>query len=52
MTMTVYAAPLRSKSVDQIDTDDVLSVLKPLWLKTRETASRLRGRIEPVLNAR
>ena len=29
----------------------MLAVLKPLWTKTPETASRLRGRIESVINA-
>ena len=51
MTLTVYAKPLRDKLVDAIETDDVLAVLKPLWLEKPETASRLRGRIERVLNA-
>jgi integrase len=51
MTLTKYAAPLRNKPVDEVDTQAVLSVLKPLWLKTPETASRLRGRIEAVLDA-
>ena len=51
MTLEVYAKPLRSKPVDAIDTADVLSVLKPLWTVKAETASRLRGRIEKVLNA-
>jgi integrase len=37
--------------VDTIDTETVLAVLKPLWGKKRETASRLRGRIELVLSA-
>jgi integrase len=37
--------------VDRITTDDVLSVLKPLWNDKPETASRLRGRIERVLDA-
>jgi integrase len=37
--------------VDRITTDDVLSVLKPLWNDKLETASRLRGRIERVLDA-
>jgi len=37
--------------VDKITTDDVLSVLKPLWNDKPETASRLRGRIERVLDA-
>jgi integrase len=51
MTLTVYAAPLREKPVDSITTEDVLAVLRPIWLKKPETASRLRGRIERVLNA-
>jgi integrase len=51
MTVTKYAAPLRSKPVDEIDTEAVLEVLTPLWQKTPETASRLRGRIEAVLDA-
>jgi hypothetical protein len=32
-------------------TVDVLAVLQPIWQKKPETASRLRGRIERVLNA-
>jgi integrase len=51
MTMRAYAAPLRHIPVNRITTDDVLSVLKPLWTKLPETASRLRGRIERVLDA-
>lgn len=51
MTLRDYAAPLRHLPVDQITTDDVLSVLKPLWSEKPETASRLRGRIERVLDA-
>jgi integrase len=50
MTLTVYAAPLRPKPVDAITTEDVLGVLKPIWSKKAETASRLRGRIERVLD--
>jgi integrase len=46
-----YAAPLHRLPVDKITTDDVLSVLKPLWNDKPETASRLRGRIERVLDA-
>jgi integrase len=37
--------------VDQIATADVLTVLKPLWSRAPETASRLRGRIQTVLEA-
>ncbi|KAA2241164.1 tyrosine-type recombinase/integrase [Salinarimonas soli] len=51
MTLKEYAAPLRAKTVDGISTDDVLAVLAPLWTKRPETASRLRGRIERVLDA-
>src|SRR3954447_25590893 len=51
MTLTHYAAPLRRKLVSEIDTNDVLGVLKPIWTKKPETAARLRGRIERVLDA-
>jgi integrase len=51
MTLRVYAAPLRRLPADKVTTDDVLSVLKPLWKDKPETASRLRGRIERVLDA-
>jgi integrase len=37
--------------VAAIDTEVVLATLKPLWTKKRETASRLRGRIELILSA-
>jgi hypothetical protein len=48
MTLETYAAPLRSRPVDQIDTEAVLGVLRPIWQEKPETASRLRGRIEAV----
>jgi integrase len=51
MTLRDYAAPLRRLPVDKITTDDVLAVLKPLWNEKPETGSRLRGRIERVLDA-
>lgn len=50
-TLEVYAAPLRSLQVDQVDTAAILGVLKSLWQSRPETASRLRGRIELVLDA-
>src|SRR5439155_2467758 len=46
-----YCAPLHRLPVDKITTDDVLGVLKPIWNTKPETASRLRGRIERVLDA-
>ena len=51
MTLTEYAAALRLKPVNEIATEDVLAVLKPIWTEKPETASRLRGRIERVLDA-
>jgi integrase len=51
MTLTRYCEPIRGMPVDAIDTEAVLSVLKPLWTRAPETASRLRGRIEAVLDA-
>ena len=50
-TLETYAAPLRAKPVDTIATDDLLAVLKPIWTAKAETASRVRGRIEKVLDA-
>ena len=51
MTLTRYCEAIRDMPVDAIDTEAVLSVLKPLWTRAPETASRLRGRIETVLAA-
>ncbi|MCO6409053.1 tyrosine-type recombinase/integrase [Hoeflea alexandrii] len=50
MTLEQYASPLRAKSVADISTDDVLKVLTPIWQTKAETASRLRGRMERVLD--
>jgi integrase len=49
-TLTDYAAPLHTKPVDIVTTDDVAAVLAPIWQAKPETASRLRGRIERVLS--
>ena len=51
MTLTKYAAPIRPRMVEAISTRDILEVLQPLWQRTPETAERLRGRIENVLDA-
>ncbi len=50
MTLTRYGRPLHQIKVSQIKTPDVLAVLKPIWTIKYETASRLRGRIEAVLD--
>lgn len=49
-TLTVDAKALEAIPVDQVDTDDVLGVLRPIWTVKPETANRLRGRIERVLD--
>jgi hypothetical protein len=51
MTLTRHAAALRSMEVGVITTDDLVNVLKPLWTRVPETAERLRGRIEAVLDS-
>lgn len=50
MTLMVYAKPLHPIKVSQITTQDVLAILTPIWMEKSETASRLRGRIEAVLD--
>ena len=51
MMLGQYAAPLRSMPVDDVSTADILAVLTPLWQAKHPTASRLRGKIEAVLDA-
>jgi hypothetical protein len=34
-----------------VDTEAVLKVLRPIWQKIPETAARIRGRIENVIDA-
>lgn len=49
-TIEVYANPIiGNKAIDEIDTEDVLKVLTPLWYSKTETATRLRGRLEWIL---
>ena len=50
-TLTTYANPIIGDlSLHLIDTTLVLKVLEPIWPTKPETASRLRGRIEAVLD--
>jgi integrase len=50
-TLKTYAGPaLGSLPVQMVDVPAVLKVLEPIWSTKPETASRLRGRIEAVLN--
>jgi integrase len=50
-TLETYAFPVLGKlPVAKIDVTPIMKVLEPIWLEKNETASRLRGRIEKVLN--
>ncbi len=50
-TIATYCALIAAKPVNAITTEDVLKVLQPIWTAKNETASRLRGRIEKILDA-
>ena len=43
--------PLLSLPVSAVDTDTVRAVLEPIWTTKHETATRVRSRIEQVLEA-
>jgi integrase len=50
-TLETYAFPICGSMVtSDIDTATVLRILEPIWKEKTETASRLRGRIESVLD--
>ena len=46
-----YCSPIRPLPVAKVNTDAVLQVLRPIWQTIPETASRIRGRIENVIDA-
>jgi hypothetical protein len=50
-TLQTYCDPIWNLPVDHVDTAGVLACLTPIWQTKPETASRVRGRIERVLNA-
>jgi hypothetical protein len=47
MTLKNHAATLRPMPSDEIGAEHVLRVLQPIWIAKSETASPLRGGIEP-----
>jgi len=50
-TLKTYARPdIGSKQVDKITTEDILKILSPIWNEKTETAKRVQGRIENVLD--
>lgn len=51
-TMKTYAYPLMGDTdVRDIDTEMIVRILQPIWMKKAETARRVRGRIKAVLDA-
>jgi len=50
-TLATYASPhFGSLPITELDTDLVMKALEPIWTSKTETASRVRGRIESVLD--
>jgi integrase len=50
-TLKTYARPIfGTKTVDLISTEDVLKALTPIWTSKTETAKRVQGRIENILD--
>ena len=49
-SLEAYCKPLYALRIDQIDTPAILRVLTPIWTRIPETASRVRGRIEAILD--
>lgn len=50
-TLKTYAEPIADMAIADVATEDVLRCVQPIWLEKPETASRVRGRIEKVLDA-
>jgi len=46
-----YCEAIREKQLVDITREDILAILQPHWLDKHETMSRLRGRIETILDA-
>ncbi|WP_318012237.1 tyrosine-type recombinase/integrase [Mesorhizobium sp. ESP6-5] len=50
-TLETYAEPTIGKlGVAQIETSHIINILEPIWATKTETASRVRGRIEAILD--
>lgn len=50
-SFTVDCAAIKDIPIAELNRDDVLRVLRPIWTTKHETASRVRGRIERALDA-
>jgi integrase len=50
-SLATYAAPfIGTKPVDRVAVDDVLRILAPIWTTKTETAKRVQGRLENILD--
>lgn len=50
-SLSLHAFPVfGGKPIRYVDTQDVLAALRPIWTEKTETAGRLRGRIERILD--
>jgi integrase len=45
-----YCKSIRDLAVDKVTDDHVMAIVKPIWNDKTETANRIRGRIEQVLD--
>lgn len=50
-TLDSYGEPMKDVPIDEVATEHVLMCVQSIWLEKPETASRVRGRIERVLDA-
>ena len=51
-TLKEFAFPvIGNKTFDEIETQDILDILEPIWVTKTDTAARLRGRLELILAA-
>ncbi|BBD97034.1 site-specific integrase [Sphingobium amiense] len=50
-SITNHCKLIVEKPVNEVTTDDVLDVLRPIWTTIPDTAGRVRGRIETILDA-
>ncbi|BEV11855.1 site-specific integrase [Asticcacaulis sp. DW145] len=48
LSLRVYCEPIWNIPIADADTDDVLTVLKPMWTRVPESADRTRSRMERV----
>ena len=50
-TLKTYArSVIGSKRVDAVSTEDILKILSPIWTTKTETAKRVQGRVENILD--